>query len=202
MAREALCRARYRFVFIDPVILPPSFLITRLHGYPRGSNSRVKKKDKEQERKKERETDRERERQTERGREKKREKSCTCLIWFHVSRQINVGSSCDQAKKSLCLLLLAWWITNMGSAPHARGTKRHCPKFFRCVRRDFRYPFLHYPHLQIKRNHLKEMSLLFLNSRIPRRLYLARRVRSRHEMTHSLSLILYWKNFFFLLLFL
>lgn len=87
----------------------------------------------------------------------------------------------------------------MGSVPHARGTKRHCPKFLRCVRRDFRYPFLHYPHLQIKRN-LKEASLLFSNSRIPRRLYLVRRVRSRHQKTHSLSLVLYWKNFFFLLL--
>lgn len=79
----------------------------------------------------------------------------------------------------------------MGSAPHARRTKRHCPKSFRRVRRDSRCPFLHHPHPQIKRNHPERSLVAFLNSRIPRRLYLVRRVRSRHQMTHPLSLTLY-----------
>lgn len=39
------CGRSYRFVFIDPVILPPSSLITKLYRYPRGTDSRVKKKE-------------------------------------------------------------------------------------------------------------------------------------------------------------
>lgn len=49
---KVLCRVRYRFVFIDPVMLPPSSLIMRLHGYPRGTDSRVKKMEQEGEERK------------------------------------------------------------------------------------------------------------------------------------------------------
>lgn len=158
-----------RFVFIDPIMLPPSSLIMRLHGYPRGTDSCVKKNGTR--------AGRERERKRKRHIEKK---SCTCLIWSHVSRQINVGSSRDRARwRSHC----AFYYSRDGSLirdpPHARERRRGdtrslFTRSFRRVRRDSRYPF----HSIIptreytERSHPERSSVAFLKSRIPRRLYL------------------------------
>lgn len=67
--------------------------------------------------------------------EKYREKPCTCLIWSHVSRQINVGSSRDQVwRRSHC----AFYCSRDGSLiwdpPHAweregeETPNGHCPR--------------------------------------------------------------------------
>jgi len=118
---KVLCHVRYRFVFIDPVILPPSSLIMRLHGYPRSIDLRVKKKW---------------------NRRGGREIERICLIWSHVSRQINVGSSRDQAQwRSHCVFYYLRDGSLIWNPPHAhergRGDIKRLlfTRSFRCVRR-------------------------------------------------------------------
>lgn len=114
---KVLCHVRYRFVFINPIMLPPSSLIMRLHGYPRGTDSRVKKNGTRPE---------------ERKRYRKKSRALALsdptfhdrLMWDRVR---------DQARRrSHCVFYCARDGSLIWNPPHAwerrRGERDHCPR--------------------------------------------------------------------------